>query len=259
MLFDYKTRNSRIYINTNEIQILDFNKDWKVIRSNYSGQAETIYKKEDADNMRLLYAEYTEKQKNIILAGSTDDYYIMKKLTTTGFVSGNYKWDKANGVKSPIYRIDEGIYGINIFGGFQIWSENKGIAQDINHCLREIFSWDLSDLARAKSSYEYVVEGKHFNVKFSYGSTDTLHAICSLEQESKLKYFPYMASERTQEVIKLGDEMLYLGELLKEFRNNPYAEELANAIKEDEEKQRKNAKNAKQLLLTKIKETKKLI
>ena len=82
MLFDYKTRNSRIYINTNEIQILDFNKDWKVIRSNYSGQAETIYKKEDADNMRLLYAEYTDKQKNIILAGSTDDNYIMKKLTT---------------------------------------------------------------------------------------------------------------------------------------------------------------------------------
>ena len=122
-------KNPNIYINTKDIQILDFNKDWKLIRSNYSGEAETIYRKEEADNMRLLYAEYTEEQKNIILAGSTDDNYIIKKLNTNGYVSDSYKWDKANGVKSPIYRIDEGIYGIDIRNGFQIWSENKGISQ----------------------------------------------------------------------------------------------------------------------------------
>ena len=62
-------KNPNIYINTKDIQILDFNKDWKLIRSNYSGEAKTIYSKEEADNMRLLYAEYTEEQKNIILAG----------------------------------------------------------------------------------------------------------------------------------------------------------------------------------------------
>ena len=56
-------KNPNIYINTKDIQILDFNKDWKLIRSNYSGEAKTIYSKEEADNMRLLYAEYTEEQK----------------------------------------------------------------------------------------------------------------------------------------------------------------------------------------------------
>ena len=88
-------RNSSIYINTNDIQILDFNKDWRLIRSNSFGEAETIYKKEDADNMRLLYAEYTGERKNIILAGSTDDNYIIKKLNTNGYVSDSYKWEKS--------------------------------------------------------------------------------------------------------------------------------------------------------------------
>ena len=85
--------------------------------------------------------------------------------------------------------------------------------------------------------------------------------MCSLETESKLKYYPYIASERTQDVIALGDEMLYLRELLMKFRNNPYAQELAKAIKEDEEKIAKENEekyNAKQLLLKKLKETKNL-
>ena len=87
-------KNSDIYINTNDIQILDFNKNWKLIRTSYMGEAETIYSKEEADNMRLLYAEYTQK-KNIILAGSTDDNYIIKKLNTNGYVSDSYKWEKS--------------------------------------------------------------------------------------------------------------------------------------------------------------------
>lgn len=249
-------KNSRIYINTNDIQILDFNKDWKVIRSNYSGEAETIYRKEEADNMRLLYAEYTEKQKNIILAGSTEDNYIIKKLNTNGYVSDSYKWEKANGVKSPIYRIDEGIYGIDIRNGFQIWSENKDIPQDIIYTLHEVFTWDLNELGNVTSAkIGDIVKGKYFDVNISYGSTDTLHAMCSLEPESKLKYFPYIVSERTQEVIELADKMLYLGGLFGSFKNDPYAEELANAIREDKEEQEKKTKNAKQLLLTKIKDT----
>ena len=253
-------RNSSIYINTNDIQILDFNKDWKLIRSNSFGEAETIYRKEEADNMRLLYAEYTGEQKNIILAGSTADNYIIKKLNTNGYVSDSYKWEKANGVKSPIYRIDEGIYGINIFNGFQIWSENKDIPQDINYYLREIFTWDLSELGNAThTKIGNIVKGKYFDVDISYGSTDTLHTMCSLEPESKLEYFPYITSERTQEVIKLGDEMLSIYCFFENFKNDPYAEELANAIKEDKEKQEKKASKAKQLLLTKINETKKLI
>ena len=253
-------KNSRININTNDIQILDFNKDWKLIRSNYPGEAKTIYSKEEADNMRLLYAEYTEEQKNIILAGSTDDNYIIKKLNINGYVSDSYKWEKANGVKSPIYRIDEGIYGIDIRNGFQIWSENKDIPQDINYYLREIFTWDLSELGNAThTKIGNIVKGKYFDVDISYGSTDTLHAMCSLESESKLKYFPYITSERTQEVIELADKMLYLGGLFGSFKNDPYAEELANAIKEDKEKQEEKASKAKQLLLTKINETKKLI
>ena len=242
-------KNSRIYINTNDIQILDFNKDWKLIRSNYPGEAKTIYSKEEADNMRLLYAEYTEEQKNIILA-----------VNINGYVSDSYKWEKANGVKSPIYRMDEGIYGINIFNGFQIWSENKDIPQDINYYLREIFTWDLSELGNATDTkIGNIVKGKYFDVDISYGSTDTLHVMCSLEPESKLKYFPYITSERTQEVIELADKMLYLGGLFGSFKNDPYAEELANAIKEDKEKQEEKASKAKQLLLTKINETKKLV
>ena len=252
-------KNPNIYINTKDIQILDFNKDWKLIRSNYSGEAETIYRKEEADNMRLLYAEYTEEQKNIILAGNTDNNYIIKKLNTNGYVSDSYKWDKANGVKSPIYRIDEEIYGIDIRNGFQVWSENKDIPQDILYSLHEVFTWDLSELADAKSSIGNIVKGKYFDVNISYGSTDTLHTMCSLEPESKLEYFPYITSERTQEVIKLGDEMLSIYCFFENFKNDPYAEELANAIKEDKEKQEKKASKAKQLLLTKINETKKLI
>ena len=53
--------------------------------------------------------------------------------------------------------------------------------------------------------------------------------------------------------------MLYLGGLFGSFKNDPYAEDLANAIKEDKEKQEEKASKAKQLLLTKINETKKLI
>lgn len=252
-------KNSRIYINTNDIQILDFNKDWKLIRSNYPGEAKTIYSKEEADNMRLLYAEYTEEQKNIILAGSTDDNYIIKKLNINGYVSDSYKWDRANGVKSPIYRIDEGIYGIDIRNGFQVWSENKDIPQDIIYSLHEVFTWDLSELADAKSSIGNIVKGKYFDVNISYGSTDTLHTMCSLEPESKLKYFPYIVSEKKQDVIELSDEMLCRYELFEKFKNDPYATELANAIREDKEEQEKKAKNAKKLLLTKINETKKLI
>lgn len=246
-------KNSDIYINTNDIQILDFNKNWKLIRTSYMGEAETIYSKEEADNMRLLYAEYTQK-KNIILAGSTDDNYIIKKLNTNGYVSDSYKWEKANGVKSPIYRIDEGIYGIDIRNGFQIWSENKGISQDIIYKLQEVFTWDLSELRYANAKIGNIVKGKYFDVDISYGNTDTLHAMCSLESESKLKYFPYITSERTQEVIELADKMLYLGGLFGSFKNDPYATELATVIKEDKEVQENKANNAKQLLLTKIKD-----
>lgn len=249
-------KNSRIYINTNDIQILDFNKDWKLIRSNYPGEAKTIYSKEEADNMRLLYAEYTEEQKNIILAGSTNDNYIIKKLDTNGYISDSYKWEKANGVKSPIYRIDEGIYGIDIRNGFQIWSENKDITQDIIYTLHNVFTWDLNELGNVTSAkIGDIVKGKYFDVDISYGSTDTLHAMCSLEPESKLKYFPYITSERTQKVIELADKMLYLGGLFGSFKNDPYAKELANAIKEDKEEPEKKVKDAKQLLLTKIKDT----
>ena len=246
-------KNSDIYINTNDIQILDFNKNWKLIRTSYMGEAETIYSKEEADNMRLLYAEYTQK-KNIILAGSTDDNYIIKKLNTNGYVSDSYKWEKANGVKSPIYRIDEGIYGIDIRNGFQIWSENKGISQDIIYKLQEVFTWDLSELRYANAKIGNIVKGKYFDVDISYGNTDTLHAMCSLESESKLKYFPYITSERTQEVIELADKMLYLGGLFGSFKNDPYATELATVIKEDKEVQENKANNAKQILLTKIKD-----
>ena len=214
-------RNWDIHIKTNNILILDFSKDWKVLRTPYIGEAKTIYSKEDADNMSLLSAEYTQND-NIILAGETDDNYTIKKLNINGKVSDSYKWEKGDGVESPIYRIDEGIYRINIFDGFQIWTENKGIAQNTREDFKKIFSWSSLDSLlwfRAKTRVNEVEEGKYFNVNISYGSTDTLHAMCSLETESKLKYYPYIASERTQDVIALGDEMLYLSELLMKFRN----------------------------------------
>lgn len=246
------TRNFNIHINTNEIQILDFSKDWKVIRTPYIGQALTIYSKEESDNMDLLYAEYKEN-KNIILAGKTDKEYIIKKLTTNGYVSDIHKWEIADGVKSSIYRIGEGIYGINIFNGFQIWSENEGITQDTKSSFKKIIPGNLYKLKFNATTKIGVKEEKYFGVDISYGSTDTLHAMCSLEPESKLKYFPYIASERIQDVIKLSDEMLYLEELLKKFINNPYAEELAKAISDDEKKQYKRTNDTRQLLLTKIK------
>ena len=96
-------------------------------------------------------------------------------------------------------------------------------------------------------------------MNISYGSTDTLHTMCSLEPESKLKYFPYIVSEKKQDVIELSDEMLCRYELFEKFKNDPYATELATTIREDKEEQEKKAKNAKKLLLTKINETKKLI
>lgn len=252
-------KNSDIYINTNDILVLDFDRDWKLIRTFYTGEAETIYGKEDANNMELLYAEYTQNE-NIILVGRTDKDFIIKKLNMNGYVSNSYKWEKANGVKSPIYRIDEGIYGINIFNGFQIWSENKGIAQDTNFYLREIFTWDFEELSNVTSAkIGNIVKGKYFDVDISYGSTDTLHAMCSLEPESKLKYFPYMTSERTKKLIDLGYKMLYLGGLFGSFKNDPYATELVTAIREDKKKKEKKATDAKKLLLTKINETKKII
>ena len=247
--------SSNIHIKTNNILILDFSKDWKLIHTFNMGEAKTIYSKKDANNMELLYAEYTQN-KNIILAGRTDDNFIIKKLKRYGYVSDSHKWEKANGVKSPIYRIDEGVYGINIHNGFQIWYEEGENIQDIDFYLREIFTWDFEELSNVTSAkIRNVVIGKHFDVEISYGSTDTLHAMCSLEPETKLEYFPYIVSERTQEVIELGYKMLYLGGLLGSFKNNPYATELANAIREDKEEQEKKAKNAKLLLLTKIKDT----
>ena len=78
-------RNRNIHIKTNNILILDFGKDWKVLRTPYIGEAETIYSKEDADNMSLLSAEYTQND-NIILAGETDDNYTIKKLNINNFI-----------------------------------------------------------------------------------------------------------------------------------------------------------------------------
>ncbi len=248
--------SSNIYINTNNIQMVDFNKDWKLIHTFNMGEAKTIYSKKDANNMELLYAEYTQN-KNIILAGRTDDNFIIKKLKRYGYVSDSHKWEKANGVKSPIYRIDEGVYGINIHNGFQIWYEEGENIQDIDFYLREIFTWDFEELSNVTSAkIRNVVIGKHFDVEISYGSTDTLHAMCSLEPETKLKYFPYIASERTQSVIELGDKMLYLGGFLGSFKNNSYAKELINTIKQDKKEQEIYTSNAKQLLLRRIKENK---
>ncbi len=252
--------NPNIHINTNDIQILDFYKNWKLIRINYSGEAETVYGKEDADNMKLLYAEYTGEQKNIILAGKTDDKFIIKKLNMDRYVYNEYRWEKADGVKSSIYRIDEGIYRINIGNGFQVWSENKDYPQDIIRSLQKVFTWDLSELHNVTSAkIGESVKGKYFDVDISYGSTDTLHAMCSLAPESKLKYFPYITSERTQDLIELGDEMLDIYWLFDILSRNPFAVNLANAIREDKKEQEKKSNTAKQLLLTKIKETKKLV
>ena len=53
-------KNSRIYINTNDIQILDFNKNWKLIRTSYMGEAKTIYSKEEADNIYTYIYYYMQ-------------------------------------------------------------------------------------------------------------------------------------------------------------------------------------------------------
>ena len=61
----YNRRNGRINIDTDDLQIADFNKDWKVIHTLHPGEAEIIYEKQNADNMNLYYADYI-KEKSLI-------------------------------------------------------------------------------------------------------------------------------------------------------------------------------------------------
>ena len=50
---EYNRRNGRINIDTEDLQIADFNKNWKIIHTLHPGEAEIIYEKKNADNMNL--------------------------------------------------------------------------------------------------------------------------------------------------------------------------------------------------------------
>lgn len=59
---EYNRRNGRINIEADDLQIADFNKNWKVIHTLHPGEAEIIYEKKNADNMNLYYADYIKEK-----------------------------------------------------------------------------------------------------------------------------------------------------------------------------------------------------
>ena len=100
--------------------------------------------------------------------------------------------------------------------------------------------------------------GKYVELDISYGTTDTIHALCSLEAKTKLQFYPFITSDRTQEVIELGnnDEMLSMNNLALRLTNHNFMLDLAEELKKEEQDRTTRSNNAKKLLKTRLKEKK---
>ena len=104
-----------------------------------------------------------------------------------------------------------------------------------------------------------IVKGHYLEVDISYGNVDTLHMLCSLAPETKLMYYPYITSNRTQKVIEIGIEGEWLcpRAVASRFSCKPYVEELVNNIRREHQKEETKSESAKKLLKTRIESSKK--
>lgn len=256
---EYDRRNGRINIDAADFQIADFNKDWKVIHTLHPGEAEIIYEKKNADNMNLYYADYIKEKSLLALAGRNEEAYLVKMIDKNGNLYNKFKWEYIKELKCPIYRVDRGVYGINIENGFELCSTNTTTPHNI---MGEMQDWNtgcFKELGEGTAHLREVVKGQYLEVDISYGNVDSLHVLCSLARETQLKYYPYMTSDRTQKVIELGEEGEWLSPrmVVRRFSLNPYSEELVNAIRNEKQKQETKSESAKKLLKTKIESSKK--
>ena len=252
---EYNRRNGRINIDTDDLQITDFNKNWKVIHTLHPGEAEIIYEKKNADNMNLYYADYIKEKSLLALAGRNEEAYLVKIIDKTGRTYDYFQWEYTKEIKCPRYRVDRGVYGINIDNGFELCSVNT---KDPNNIMEEMAS-TCRELGQGTGHIGEIVKGHYLEVDISYGNIDTLHMLCSLAPETKLMYYPYITSNRTQEVIEIGTEgeWLSLRSLASRFSCNPYVEELVNNIRAEHQKEETKSESAKRLLKTRIESSKK--
>lgn len=244
-----------IYITSDDIKVLDFNKDWKIVQETAHGELKTIYSKEECDNMRLNFVESAKEENNIVLAGVNEKNYIIKRISKTGYVESQNCWDKTQ-AQSPIYRIDWGVYGINIYNSVILLAKFLDYPRDICDALyHHNYIWNLK---RPTAKLIEKEPGKYIELDISYGTTDTIHALCSLEAKTKLQFYPFITSDRTQEVIELGnnDEMLSMNNLALRLANHNFMLGLAEELKKEEQDRTTRSNNAKKLLKTRLEEKK---
>ena len=234
---------------------MDFNKDWKIVQETAHGELKTIYSKEECDNMRLNFVESAKEENNIVLAGVNEKNYIIKRISKTGYVESQNCWDKTQ-AQSPIYRIDWGVYGINIYNSAILLTKLLDYPRDICDALyRHNY---ILNLKRPTAKLRGKEPGKYVELDISYGTTDTIHVLCSLEEKTKLQFYPFITSDRTQEVIELGtkDEMLYEGDFALRLAKNNFMLDLAEELKKEEQDRTTRSNNAKKLLKTRLEEKK---
>lgn len=68
-----------IYITSDDIKVLDFNEDWKIVQETAHGELKTICSKEECANMRLNFVESAKEENNIVLAGANEKIILLKE------------------------------------------------------------------------------------------------------------------------------------------------------------------------------------
>ena len=245
-----------IYITSDDIKVLDFNEDWKIVQETAHGELKTICSKEECDNMRLNFVESAKEENNIVLAGVNEKNYIIKRISKTGYVESQNCWDKAQ-AQSPIYRIDWGVYAIDVYDSVILLDKHLAYPNEICSTLQRFCRYTV-DIERPTAKLRGKEPGKYVELDISYGTTDTIHALCSLEEKTKLQFYPFITSDRAQEVIELGtkDEMLHKGDFALRLAKNNFMLDLAEELKKEEQDRTTRSNNAKKLLKTRLEEKK---
>lgn len=77
-------------------------------------------------------------------------------------------------------------------------------------------------------------------------------------RKTKLQFYPFITSDRTQEVIELGnnDETLSMNSLALRLANHNFMLGLAEELKKEEQDRTTRSNNAKKLLKTRLEEKK---
>ena len=246
-----------IYITSDDIKVLDFNEDWKIVQETAHGELKTIYSKEECDNMWLRFVESTTEENDIVLAGANEEKYIIKRISKDGYyVKSENCWDKAQ-AQSPIYRIDWGVYAIDVYDSVILLDKHLAYPNEICSTLQRFCRYTV-DIERPTAKLRGKEPGKYVELDISYGTTDTIHALCSLEEKTKLQFYPFITSDRTQEVIELGtkDEMLHKGDFALRLAKNNFMLDLAEELKKEEQDRTTRSNTAKKLLKTRLEEKK---